>query len=182
MTQFERCKACGLIMKSSKRYTICPACGVPRSAFEEYRETMSGRRKLILDLHLHPITVHFPQAISTILLLLLAADMAFSIDLSATIKVLAFILPLSAMAAFISGLIDAHARFKKLTTPFIVEKSVLGALFLVLSSLIAAMCHFFGLESPWRYVMLAASAGCVASQAALGTIGIQLMFAKLPGK
>jgi hypothetical protein len=169
-------------MNTARHYSICPACGVPRTAFEEYRETISDRRRIILDLHLHPITVHFPQAISTLLLLLLIADIALPMDFTIPIELFVFILPLTAGMAFVTGLIDAHTRFKKLTTQFIIKKIVFGSLFIILSLLIAAGCYFFGLNSPWRYGIIAASACCVACQAFLGIIGIQLMFAKLPGK
>ena len=38
-----RCRACGFIMEEEKLGDVCPACGIPRKAFEPYKETMSKK-------------------------------------------------------------------------------------------------------------------------------------------
>ncbi|HOO70849.1 MAG TPA: hypothetical protein PK926_03730 [Spirochaetota bacterium] len=182
MSGYEQCKACGLVMKADKKYEICPACGVPRSAFVEYRDSMSEQRRFWLELHLHPITVHFPQALSTLMLVFLLAGLALPLDLSRTTTVFAALLPLTALGAFASGLFDARIRFKKLTTPFVKQKIILGAVFFALTAAIAVLVFTCGLKGNALYAIIAASVGAVACQAVLGIIGIKLMFAKLPGK
>ena len=78
MTQLLRCKPCGYIIKEQDLGQVCPACGMPKSAFEPYKENISPKRKFILGLDLHPIAVHFPQAFATILPLILIFNILFT--------------------------------------------------------------------------------------------------------
>ncbi len=62
-----KCKACGYIIDEKKLGDVCPACGVPRKAFEPWTDDMSPRRRVLLTLNLHPIALHFPQAFSAMI-------------------------------------------------------------------------------------------------------------------
>ena len=133
MDDFVRCKACGYITTRKRLGTVCPACGVPAKMFEAYKHPLSAARRIPLDLHTHPVAVHFPQAFCLILFLLsLAVAMLpehhFVRDLYSTQKVLALILPFFVLLSFATGLYDAKLRFRKWTTPFLQKKIFLGGL------------------------------------------------------
>jgi rubredoxin len=184
MKNLLRCKACGYIIGESKLGEICPACGVPRTAFEPYVENISKRRKFILDLNIHPILVHFPQAYATILPLLIVLGILIApplgSDLLAAARVLSYVLPLTVAAAIAGGLIDGFTRFKKLTTPILIKKIVIGLVLFVLSVIIAVLALFDGFQLSRVYI-LALSIGCILCEIALGQLGKRLMGARLPG-
>jgi rubredoxin len=180
-----RCKACGYIINENKLGDICPACGVPRTAFEPYKENISKKRKLILGLNLHPIAVHFPQAFSTLIppfiLLGVAIGQSIGFDLLITVKVLSIILPLTVGGAIICGLIDGRTRFKKLSTPILIKKIITGSILMILSVAIAAVAVSYGAEYPGRLFLLILSLGCITCEIILAEMGKTLINAKLPG-
>ncbi len=180
-----RCKACGLIINEKKLGGICPACGVPRSAFEPFRENISNKRKAILGLNLHPIMVHFPQAFAAIIppfiLLGVAVKPMMGHELLVTVKVLALLMPFCVAAAFICGLIDGKTRFKRLTTPYLVKKISAASVLLTLSIAMAVIAQLYGTEYPGRLFLLLLSFGCIACEIFLAEIGKTLINAKLPG-
>ena len=142
MKKYIKCKVCGFIMEEKDDNAVCPACGVPHTAFVEYKYTISEKRRALLSLHIHPITVHFPEAISIMSVALLALAFITSGTLSAnlitTMKVLLFLLPFSVVVAIYSGIYDARLRFKKLSPPHLKIKIYLGIALLV-SSIITAV-------------------------------------------
>ena len=85
MKEYVVCKSCGYVMEKGKLHDVCPACGVPAKMFEPYAERLSPRRRLILSLDLHPITVHFTQAFAITLPLLCLAALLVTGLLRATI-------------------------------------------------------------------------------------------------
>src|SRR3990172_2989216 len=147
---FMRCKACGYITTEKKLGKVCPACGLPRTVFEPYKETMSKKRKMLLDFNLHPISVHFPQAfvifIAFLILLYLPAPQSMASDLMNTVKVLAFFLPHTVIPAITCGLIDGMTRFRKITTPHLITKIIAGTTLLILSVIMAVVTFFYGIE------------------------------------
>ncbi len=180
-----RCKACGFIIDEKKLGDKCPACGVPRSAFEPHRENISPRRKMILGMNLHPIAVHFPQAFAAIIppfiLLGVAVNPTLGHDLLITVRIASLLMPLSVAAAFLCGLIDGKTRFKRLTTPYLVRKISAASLLLVLSTAMGIIALVYGTEYPGRLFLLFLSLGCIACEIFLAEIGKNLMNAKLPG-
>jgi rubredoxin len=180
-----RCKACGYIINENKLGDICPACGVPRTAFEPYKENISKKRKMILGLNLHPIAVHFPQAFATLIppfiLLGVAVGQSVGYDLLATVRVVSVLMPLTVAAAIAAGLIDARTRFKKLSTPIIIKKIITGSILLALSILVAAVAIVYGTDYPGRLFLLILSLGCIICEIFLAEIGKTIINAKLPG-
>jgi rubredoxin len=180
-----RCKACGYITTEKKLGKVCPACGLPRTAFEPYKETMSKKRKRILDLNLHPISVHFPQAFSVfiafLILLSLVVPRRIEFELMHTVAVLALFLPLTVIPAIAAGLIDGKTRFRKVTTPHLVTKIIAGSVFFVLSVFMAASTFYYGISYPGKLYIFILALGCIACQVVLGEIGKTLLNAKLPG-
>ncbi|MFC1572303.1 rubrerythrin [Candidatus Eisenbacteria bacterium] len=185
MAKLMRCKACGFTTLESQIKHVCDACGMPKAVFEEYKETISAKRKRILDLHLHPIAVHFPQAIASLIPLLILAglvlDQRLAAELLTTVKVLVVPLPFFVLGACFVGLIDGKTRFKKLATPLLIRKIVLSVVLLVLSTVMCILVLVSGLESGIRFVVLVLSLGCIGCEMLLGNIGAKLMYAQLKG-
>lgn len=178
------CKACGFVIAENRLGDVCPACGVPRTAFEPYVDNVSGRRRFILGLNIHPILIHFPQAYATILPLLIVLGILITTplgaDLISTARVLSYLLPLTVAAAIGAGLIDGFTRFKRLTTIILIKKIIIGSVLLVLSAIIAGLALSDGLQSSKMYVLVL-SILCIVCEIALGQLGKTLMGARLPG-
>lgn len=185
MEKMVRCKACGFVTRESDVRDVCPACGLPRTVFEEHDEKISKKRKLILELHLHPIAVHFPQALAALVFVFLAGglllDSRLGGQLTQSAWILAVLLFPAVLGAILAGVVDGKIRFKKLATPFLRQKMVLGFLLLVLSTPMAATAIWCQDQSWAPYLLLGLSLGCLACEVFLGKIGVKLMYARLNG-
>jgi DNA-directed RNA polymerase subunit RPC12/RpoP len=138
---YVRCKVCGFVMEEKNLGEVCPACGFKRTVFVPDTDRLSPMRRTVLDMHIHPIIVHFPQAF-VFLLLVLSNIALFSRDplhdnMVLLVRYLTILLPFFVAGAFISGMIDAKVRLKKLITPILYSKIVAGSIFFV-SSLASA--------------------------------------------
>ena len=131
------CKPCGYVMKESELTDVCPACGLPRKVFEQYKERMSPGRSRILQLDLHPIAVHFPQTLLVFTLLALIMNLIFPHFYSqvflGTATFSAVLFPFTVFGAFLSGLIDGKLRFKSVTTPILVKKIIYSSIMFISS-------------------------------------------------
>jgi ribosomal protein L37E len=185
MTEMVRCRACGYITKETSVKKVCPACGLPETVFEPYQEKISKNRQLILGLNLHPISVHFPQALAILIPIMLAASWLpfedLSLQLLISARLLIVILPFSVAGAIFAGLIDGKARFKKLTTPYLLKKIIVGFLFLVLSTVMAILTFVMESGPSSFYLILAMSVGCAICTTILGKIGGKIMSSKING-
>lgn len=134
------CKVCGFVMSEKDLKDVCPACGVPKSAFVEYKPKISEKRLKKLELHLHPITVHFPEAIAVFLVgfmvLAFITSGNISRDLMTTNRVLALFFPITVVIASVTGIYDGKLRFKKLSPPWLRIKIYLGVALLAASLII----------------------------------------------
>jgi uncharacterized membrane protein len=186
MDNLIRCKACGYITKEGSIRDICPACGVPAKMFEPYTDPVSQKRRLILGLHIHPIMVHFPQAFSITLFILTALSYFSSVKIKwmlfDAIKVISFLLPFFVVLSIITGLFDGKIRFRKVTTPLLKKKIVLGMLLLITSIALAYITFSEQLTaSPAYEILTLLTILAVACGTGLGLIGGQLTDAKFPG-
>ena len=186
MANLIRCKACGYVTKEGKVKDICPACGVPSKMFEPYTDPVSKKRRLILGLHIHPIIVHFPQAFAITLFLLAAssyfAPPAIKEALFNSIQVISFLLPFFVVLSILTGLFDGKIRFRKVTTPFLKKKIIIGLIFLIISIALAFVAFPGGLPaSPIREYFTLLTVIAVFCGAGLGLLGGHLMEAKFPG-
>ncbi len=185
MNDLVRCKACGYIMKEKKLKDVCPACGVPAKAFEPFKDPLSEKRSRLLALHLHPILIHFPQAFASIIPFLLAGGwllpVPFASELLATAAVLIYLLPVTIIAAIISGLIDGQVRFKKLSTPILLRKIFFGTLLFVFSIAGAAVAFNGGIGENTIHWLFVIGIVCIACELVLGKLGESIMESKLPG-
>lgn len=186
MSEMVACKACGYIMAKEKLGEKCPACGVLAKMFLPYDERISAKRKFLLSLDLHPVTVHFPQAfLMTILVLSLVTRFfttPFNSQLISTLQVLAVMLPFTVAAAMAAGIFDAKIRFRKVTAPLLKKKIGIGTILLVCTTALAALAlsGMHGTPSGLIYMALLSGAG-LALGIILALWGVGLLHARFPG-
>ena len=186
MANLIRCKACGYVTSEGKLKDICPACGVPAKMFAPYTDPVSEKRRMILELHIHPIVVHFPEAFTMTLFILAGlsyfASAAIKEALFVSIQVISFLLPCFVVLSFLTGLFDGKIRFRKVTTPFLKKKIIISVFFLIISIVLAFVAFSGQLPvSPVREYFIVLSLIAVACGAGLGLLGGHLMDAKFPG-
>ena len=182
MIELVRCKPCGYVMPKNKLKNVCPACGMPHTAFEPYRETVSSTRKFILDLDMHPIIIHLSQTFVALIPLLIAftsITQSFYYDeLIAVINFSIIVLPFTLVLAIITGAIDGITRFKSLKPPLLLKKIVLSII--ILASSVYMLIHF----TPGEYdiITIVLSIICLICAVLLGLLGKKLLNVILPGK
>ncbi len=182
MKNLIRCKVCGFIMDEGSLKDVCPACGVPKTAFEPYSSKVSEKRENILNLHIHPILVHLPQGfiifLFIILILKLIVPEPFDSLLLITANIICNAMPVFVALAIISGIFDGKVRFKKLKSPYIKIKIVSGSILFILS-LILIILIILGHSN--YIIMFIFSALFILCSSILGKIGVSLINVKVPG-
>jgi len=178
-----RCRPCGYVMKASDlaEGDVCPACGLPHTVFEPYRERVSANRLFILGLDIHPIAIHLSQTFVALAPMLMFFHFIFP-DFQATIvhSVITFsmwALPVSLVASTISGIVDGITRFKTLQTPMLKSKIYFSALILTTST--AALALYEPENYSWYVILLCLISLGVAVK--LGLLGKHLLDVILPG-
>lgn len=186
MANLMKCKACGFVTEEGKIKDVCPACGVPAKMFEPYTHPVSLKRRRILDLHTHPVMVHFPQGFALTLCLLSFA--AFFVPatlqntLSSAMQVLSALLPFFVVLAIATGLLDGKLRFRKVTTPLLKKKIGLALVSFITAVLLAVLALSGQLLTPsihlifFLLTIIASLCGAL-----LGWIGGRLLEARFPG-
>jgi hypothetical protein len=182
-----RCKVCGYITAEKDLRDRCPACGALRAAFEPYTDRISARRRRYLNLTIHPIAVHFPQAFGTSALLLAISPLIFSGQaedfLIRALKFMALFLPPLIAAALLAGWLDGRVRFKKIGRSLILKrKLVLASLFLFFSVVLALLVWLKGVGSPRLLALtILAALGAFACSFWLGLLGTKIYNSEWPG-
>jgi len=184
MKEYLKCKACGFIMDKDGAPDICPGCGVSKKVFEDYKYNLSPRRKLIMDINFHPITLHLPQAITALILfsgfLSLVTDAGWGIKFLYSVEIITYLLPLSVAATILTGMIDGKNRFKKLSTPALKKKILLASALFIITSAMPYLIYSMGIKEALLPLM-GLSMIAMANEAVLSKIGIKLISAYLPG-
>ena len=183
-----RCKACGYISKDGKLGDRCPACGAPITAFEPYTDPVGESRRKILNLHLHPIAVHFPTTFAVAAFVFSAAISFFSGEAQAllisTTKIVAIFLPLVIILAFWVGWWDGRIRFRKIKNSQILKRKIVYACFFFAVSLglvaVVWAGGFGSVVSTLATILLSAAA--VVLSILLGLLGMSIAQAAFPGK
>jgi uncharacterized membrane protein len=179
------CRPCGYVLKESELGDVCPACGLPRKVFDDYKDRMSPGRSKFLHLDLHPIAVHFPQSMLVLSLLALIINLLnpyFHPEvLLGAAQYAAVIFPFAVLAAFISGLLDGKIRFKSVRTPVLKKKIIYGVIMLVASVFtpILALNNIDDLKS--KLLLLLAGGVALICGMVLGHAGKKLMNIGLGG-
>lgn len=179
------CGACGYVLGGRAAQKACPACGAAPEAFRPFEGRLGGKRARTLGLRLHPMAAHAAPAFSATLLALAAGiGAAGEAPLGAVFidaaRVLSALLPVAILASFLTGLIDGKARLKKGTTPVLVRKMAVSALYLALSFATAALALFTGLAAPSLAPFAVLAALCSACALYLGRAGAGLRDAAVP--
>ncbi|HEY6913978.1 MAG TPA: hypothetical protein VI413_04820 [Paludibacter sp.] len=177
-----RCRPCGYVMKASDLGEgVCPACGLPHTVFEPYRERVSANRLFILGLDIHPIAIHLSQTFVALAPLLMLFHLVFP-DFQETVvhSVITFsiwALPLSLIASFVSGILDGITRFKTLRTPMLKSKIIFSILIMITA--FTQLIFFKPEEYTWVTIILSfISLGFAVK---LGLLGKHLLDVILPG-
>lgn len=185
MGTYIKCKACGYIMDASYLKDVCPACGLPKTVFEPYTKKISPNRRFIIDQHIHPICVHFPQVFVIVIMVMLSLALWVGSPLREEFLVAAklsiFALPFSVLLGFVTGLIDGKLRFKKLTTPLLANKTKAGIILLVLSIIIFSLFLKTGFTTTTMVLILILSIISAACGIFLGKTGSSMFNSILPG-
>jgi rubredoxin len=182
-----RCKACGFIADEDSIKDVCPACGVPKTAFEPYEDRVAVNRRRWIERHIHPILVHFPQGITLLILgtIILAYPLGGILDdtelLMQTPRYLAVLLPFAVVAGFVSGVVDGKIRFKSVTTPYLKIKTITAILFLVVSSTLAFVA-WNGVNGDNLIVVIVLNVITIICSVVLGKIGGELTCSAMGGK
>lgn len=186
MSALVRCKACGFITDQKSTKDVCPACGVPAKMFEPYTHPVSLRRRRILDLHTHPVMVHFPQAFALTLCFL--SFFAFFLTASfldtvrSAIQILSILLPFCVAGAVATGILDGKLRFRKVTTPLLKKKILLSLIFFITSVILAGLALYGPTQTVSIHLVFFTLTIVISlCGALLGLIGGKLLDAKFPG-
>lgn len=180
-----RCRPCGYVMKKSEldKVGVCPACGMPHTVFEPYRERVSAKRLLILGFDIHPIAIHLSQTfvamIPGLMIIHLLFPRLFPEILSPVIDFSIIVFPLTLIVAFISGLVDGLTRFKTLDTPLLKSKMYYGIAIFVIS--IAMLLSFFFITPKYAFIDVILSLAAFFYAVKLGIMGKKLIDVILPG-
>jgi uncharacterized membrane protein len=185
MSGLMRCKACGLIISGSRIKDVCPACGLPRTVFEEYEERISPERKFLLSLDLHPIAVHFPQALAVLAALFIFGGLLLKTPLASELlsaaRLLLILLPFSVLGAIAAGILDGRTRFRRLGTPMLIRKMIVSGILLVLTVIALWLILQPGLDKQNAVPVLVLSLGCIGCEIVLGKTGSKLMCVRIGG-
>lgn len=180
-----RCSVCGYVMDGGYTGEECPVCGALRAAFESYTDRVSSKRRKFLNLHLHSVVVHFPQAFSVFMLfsvvMLFILKGQLKADFWATLKVLSMFLPVSVVVGLVSGMMDGRVRFRRLSTIILRRKIMAALVFLVFSVGVFVMMNCVELSASWHVVLVGLNGVCALSSVFLGHNGGRLVGMETPG-
>ncbi len=177
-----RCRPCGYVMKASDLGEgVCPACGLPHTVFEPYRERVSANRLFILGLDIHPIAIHLSQTFVALGPMLIIFHFLFpdfqEVLVHSVITFSIWALPVSLVASTVSGIIDGITRFKTLRTPMLISKIVYSVLILITSTI--QLVIFTPNVYYWYTIVLGLISLGLAVR--LGLLGKHLLDVILPG-
>jgi len=177
-----RCRPCGYVMKASDLGEgVCPACGLPHTVFEPYRERVSPNRLFILGLDIHPIAIHLSQTFVALAPMLMFFHLIFpnfqETIVHSVVSFSVWALPFSLVASTISGIVDGITRFKTLRTPMLKSKIVYSAL--ILTTTITELILFQPENYTWYVILL--SLISLGFAVRLGLLGKHLLDVILPG-
>jgi hypothetical protein len=177
-----RCRPCGYVMKASDLGEgVCPACGLPHTVFEPYRERVSANRLFLLGLDIHPIAIHLSQTFVALAPLLMLFHLVFpnfqEIIVHSVVTFSVWALPISLVASTVSGIIDGVTRFKTLQTPML--KSKIYFSIAILATSITVLALFEPENYTWYVILLSLISLGLAVK--LGLLGKHLLDVILPG-
>ncbi len=186
MAEMMRCKSCGYVADSRRVGQSCPACGVARKMMESWKDPVAEGRRFVLSFDLHPIIDHFAVSFAAsafvLSLFVLIFPQAYRQTATGMLRGFVGVLPFAVLAAFLTGLIDGKARFRRTSTRALNRKKIVGALFFIVTAGAAALLFLAGPFETWVREACAALLGVsVVCASLLGRLGSGLAKAVLPG-
>lgn len=158
---------------------VCPACGAPLSSFEHYDYGINEKRLSNLNLHLHPVLVHFPISIAILsfIVLLVAFLMKAGTNHAWILieKIISIILPFTIISAMATGLFDAKSRLRDAIGRLQKQKIKLGTSFLVTAGISAILINYEVFSIFGKIIILALSVLGIVFSALLGKKGASLL-------
>jgi uncharacterized membrane protein len=176
------CRLCGYIHKGKENPNVCPACGAPATSFIPYKMGAEEKRVNILKLDIHPILTHFTVSLSAILVIILIINYinpnmgGINFGFGGVLDFIAITLPIAAVLTGIAGVIDGKLRYKKLKTPYLRRKIILG-ISMVLATILVMVFHLTSQDGNivWLFVFESIFAFIsVGLSLFLGMIGTEL--------
>jgi uncharacterized membrane protein len=172
-------------MDDSHLKDACPACGLPKTVFEPYTKKISPRRKFLLDQHIHPVAVHFPQVLMLLCIVMPLLSIMFSdplrLEFLAIAKWSILALPWTVLLGFVTGLLDGKLRFKKVTTPLLKNKMIAGIIFQLLSIIACTLYLLNGLTLPTIWLIVVINVLSTPLAIYLGKAGSSMFDSIIPG-
>ena len=205
-----RCLVCGYIHTGNEPPESCPVCAAPKNQFVEIdtdgkkignasgalvsaeaagSETPGKAKKsffnkladLILKLHLHPISVHFPNGILPAAVAFLAISMFFhiaSLELAVYYNLIFVLLMLPVV--LVTGFVEWQKRYKGIKSMIFITKILCSLVVLATTNILV----FWRLidpavlaqGSPSRFIYLGIAAGMLAAVGIAGHLGGKLVF------
>lgn len=174
-----RCSVCGYIGEEGRIKDVCPACGAPFGSFRSYLYGISEKRLRRLNMHLHPILVHFPQSFAILSFAFVVLTFLTSGEIQTQLllieKILSIALPFTIIAAMAAGVFDAKVRLKNVISRIRKQKIQLGSFFLVSSGIAAVLINYEVFSVFGKSVILFLSFLGVVFGAVLGNKGSSLL-------
>ena len=177
-TEWIICRVCGYIEEAKYRDQPCPTCGFPPTVWMDYKpRRINPTREKLLDLHLHPIAVHFPivaTAASFIVPVIALVIPSIADVLFSAITLVAMILPLLVIIGGISGYIGSILRYKTGKSKIPKAKIYLTIIYFILSCVQAyiAIADGVNADNAWIMIILGIVASVFAAK--LGKMGSYL--------
>lgn len=177
------CRVCGYIETADKIDEVCPACGFPKTVWMEYKpRKINETRAKLLDLHIHPIAVHFPIAGSVLtmalplLALLVPYTLAFRLFDATTL--VSIVMPLLALVGAVTGYVGGKLRYKTTKAPILKKKILLSVLYFVITLVQGYIGCTAGVHADNAVLMIALGAVSSLLAALLGKMGSYLFAGK----
>ena len=183
------CRVCGYIDTADKIDQVCPACGYPKTVWMEYKpRRINETRRKLLDLHIHPIAVHFPivGSVMTFVLPVVALIVPFLTFLPDTFDdrlydatwMISLVLPLLSILGAVTGYVGGKLRYKTVKAPILKQKIVLSVLYFIVTFLQCYVAYAYGVSSgnALLVVLLGVASSVLAS--VLGKMGSHLFAGK----
>jgi rubrerythrin/uncharacterized membrane protein len=203
-----RCTVCGYVHSGGEPPEKCPVCAAPKKMFVEIdadgkalteveqevvpaaadntaapaKKTMGSRLAgLVLSLHLHPITVHFPNGILPLVLILLGIAVYFqaqSLEVAAFYNLIFVLLTLPLV--LLTGFVEWQKRYKGVKTWIFIVKIICA---IVVLGLVNVLVFWRILDpqvasagSPWQMIYLGLAGGVLVAAGLAGHLGGKLVF------
>lgn len=146
LKSYLKCNICGYIGEKNRIKDVCPACGAPVTSLESYAYGISEKRSRRLNMHLHPILVHFPICLTVFsfvfIVLAFLSSGPIRNQLIVVEKFVSIILPFFIIATMGAGIFDAKTRILRSVSRIRKQKIQLSSYFLVFSGVAAVLINY----------------------------------------